>query len=195
MTQEIVEAVRHGREGTGCSCVTAVQAALERRPEVRSALVVHDDGQDTSSIAVLVVDGYCSPPDVHTDLRGDGFGTCVPSTIVLLDQAADDPSAHADPLAVLVDADPGEAGVYRYAEPANDDEVAVAQIWERTLGRAGIGVLDDFLESGGNSLDALAVARQIGKRYHVPFEPTALFELGNIRAVAQEVAARQASQE
>ncbi|MET7339474.1 amino acid adenylation domain-containing protein, partial [Nonomuraea sp. NPDC005650] len=50
-----------------------------------------------------------------------------------------------------------------HREPATPAEVAIAEIWARSLGLPQVGVTDDFFELGGHSLQVIQVVSQIRK--------------------------------
>jgi len=60
------------------------------------------------------------------------------------------------------------ASVQSYAPPTTDDERKLVEIWQRLLGRAAIGIHDDFFAIGGQSMLAarlmIEIARELGVR-------------------------------
>lgn len=56
-----------------------------------------------------------------------------------------------------------------YVAPSNEIEKAVARIWENLLGIHGLGIDDNFIELGGNSLTAIQVVGQLLSVFKVEF--------------------------
>jgi hypothetical protein len=74
------------------------------------------------------------------------------------------------------------------ASPETDAELALVNIWERTLGVAGIGIDDNFFILGGDSIKSIQVvsaAREQGLELSV----AAVFTHGTIRRLAQGLGA------
>jgi acyl transferase domain-containing protein/SAM-dependent methyltransferase len=77
-----------------------------------------------------------------------------------------------------------------YAAPRDEMEEAVANIWGRALGIAGVGVHDNFFELGGDSLTALQVARAVERRFGLPGGRFLVFENPSVAAAARFLAGR-----
>jgi tyrocidine synthetase-3 len=78
-----------------------------------------------------------------------------------------------------------------YEPPRNDMECAIAGIWEQVLEMSGIGVRDNFVELGGDSLSAARVSIEIIERFDVEVPPDFLFDPGTVAAVAEFVSQAQ----
>jgi non-ribosomal peptide synthase protein (TIGR01720 family) len=78
-----------------------------------------------------------------------------------------------------------------YVAPRTEHEAALARIWEEMLGTAPIGVHDDFLTLGGDSVVSLQIAAKARQRGLV-MRPFATLERGTIAACI-EAALPQAS--
>ncbi len=74
-----------------------------------------------------------------------------------------------------------------YEAPRNATEEAIAGIWESVLEMKGIGVRDNFVELGGDSLGAARVSVEIIERFDVEIPPDFLFDPGTVAAVAELV--------
>ncbi|RCG26488.1 SDR family NAD(P)-dependent oxidoreductase [Sphaerisporangium album] len=68
-----------------------------------------------------------------------------------------------------------------YAEPADETEAAIADIWAAVLGLETVGIDDDFFELGGHSLIAIQLASRIGSALGVRLPVTALVEQPTVR--------------
>ena len=56
----------------------------------------------------------------------------------------------------------GEQKKNEYRAPRTEEERQICEVFERVLGKTGIGITDDFFESGGDSLCALEAAAELG---------------------------------
>lgn len=66
-----------------------------------------------------------------------------------------------------------ELGV-EYAAPTNEVEQKVVSVWEKLLGTGPIGINDNFLRLGGNSLLAIRVAAELRAAFQIEFPIQAL---------------------
>ncbi len=71
-----------------------------------------------------------------------------------------------------------------YAGPGSDTESALAGIWERILGRARVGMTENFFEAGGTSLKAVLVVAAVRKELKKALSIVALFECPTIKLLA-----------
>lgn len=74
--------------------------------------------------------------------------------------------------------------------PRTPQEEAVAAIWRDILGRPDIGVLDDFFDLDGTSLQAIGVVTRIRDTWGVDIRARDFFESPTVATLAAVVAAR-----
>src|SRR5205085_1668367 len=70
------------------------------------------------------------------------------------------------------------------AEPEDEVEKTVAEIWSGLLGLAPIGVHENFLDLGGHSLLAMRIVAQVRTAYQIDFTLRKFFENPTIAGVA-----------
>ncbi|WP_407835745.1 amino acid adenylation domain-containing protein [Streptomyces sp. DSM 116496] len=156
-----------------------IEAALTAHPAVARAAVLVRDGRRLIAYAVLqpaaTQPSAASPASAavaarpsaaapqaaelreHLALRLPAF--MVPDAVVLLDTLPLNANGKLD-TAALPDPDPAGAAA-GYLAPRTDAEALVVGLWQEVLGMARIGVLDDFLALGGDSLLVTRVAARI----------------------------------
>ena len=71
-----------------------------------------------------------------------------------------------------------------YVAPANSTEQRIAKIWEELLGIHPIGIHDEFLRLGGNSLLAIRVAAELREAFQVDFPLAALLKSPTVAEIA-----------
>lgn len=74
------------------------------------------------------------------------------------------------------------------ADPRDEHERAIHEIWRELLGIAPLGIHDDFFELGGQSLLASQVCARIGQRFGVHVPVRALFQAPTIARLAAYLA-------
>jgi phthiocerol/phenolphthiocerol synthesis type-I polyketide synthase E len=71
-----------------------------------------------------------------------------------------------------------------YVAPANSTEQRIAKIWEELLGVHPIGIHDEFLRLGGNSLLAIRVAAELRQAFEIDFPLEALLRSSTVAEIA-----------
>ncbi|HBL29036.1 MAG TPA: hypothetical protein DD490_19550, partial [Acidobacteria bacterium] len=75
-----------------------------------------------------------------------------------------------------------------HVAPGGPVELRLQAIWERILGRSGIGVTDDFFELGGQSFDAIRIFALIKEDFGTRFTLSDLWRARTIRELAAGIA-------
>ncbi|MEY9895346.1 amino acid adenylation domain-containing protein/non-ribosomal peptide synthase protein (TIGR01720 family) [Catenulispora sp. MAP5-51] len=145
-------------------------AALERHPGVDRAVVTvgaHADGRPflTGYVVLLPASQETAAPDA-AELRAFLAGTVprylVPAALVVLDRLPLLPSGKVDRQA-LPPARPTSDRAH--VSPRTPMEEALAGIWERVLGTGCVGVHDDFLALGGDSIQAMRIVSELRRTW------------------------------
>lgn len=142
-----------------------IEAALTEHPAVGRAAVLVRDGRRLIAYAVPRPDAgqrsaaapLAGELREHLALRLPAF--MAPDAVVLLDGLPLTANGKLD-AAALPDPDPAGAAA-GYLAPRTDAEALVVDLWREVLGVAKVGVLDDFLALGGDSLLVTRVAARI----------------------------------
>ncbi|RJS17716.1 non-ribosomal peptide synthetase [Corallococcus sp. H22C18031201] len=109
-------------------------------------------------------------------LPAPGPGPAAPSTFV--------------PGAVRASAAPrSEVPVATASAPLSDIQQRVLEIWHERLGAVEIGLNDDFLELGGNSLMAAQMLTRLRETFSVQLPLSALFEAPTVAGIAARIEA------
>jgi acyl carrier protein len=71
-----------------------------------------------------------------------------------------------------------------YVAPGNSTEQKIVEIWEELLGIHPIGIHDEFLRLGGNSLLAIRVAAELRESFQIEFPLEALLTSPTVLQIA-----------
>ncbi len=170
--------------------VTAVERALLDHPGVLEAVVLPGRaGADDNVVGVVVVLGEMSGVlDIREDLRTalELAGHQAEPAVLAVARLPLDPIGPIEELA-------GPFGLSRHEPPGSDLEADLAARLARLLARPRVGVLDDFVDLGGDSLTAVTFLNAVQAAYEVPVSLVELFSAGTVREIARLLADRLAT--
>ncbi|MEW5926516.1 MAG: amino acid adenylation domain-containing protein [Gemmatimonadota bacterium] len=159
-----------------------VEAALERHPRVREAVVLARGqalvGYFTSG------DGAPDAGELRSHLRALLPEHMVPSAFVALDALPLTPNGKLDRRALPA---PDARAGREYAAPRGGTERALAEAWAEVLGVERVGAHDDFFELGGHSLLATRLVSRVREKLGVELPLRALFERPTVAGLAELV--------
>ncbi len=114
----------------------------------------------------------------------------IPSAFVTLDAYPLTPNGKLDRRA-LPAPDGAALAARAYEAPQDDNETAIAAIWQELLGAQRVGRHDHFFELGGHSLMAVQLAARIEQHCHVAIALKDLFDFPVLADLAARVTALQ----
>jgi acyl carrier protein len=82
-----------------------------------------------------------------------------------------------------------------YAAPSNETEETITKIWSDVLGIDGIGVNDNFVELGGQSLLAIQVISRIVETFQVELPLETIYKEPTVAGIAEAIIVALAGQE
>ncbi|MFG3227765.1 AMP-binding protein [Kitasatospora sp. NPDC048194] len=185
-----------------------VEAAFERDPRVRRAVVA---AQPVASGGVRLVafveaeDGAEAgaaaapePASLLEAVRPWLPEQAVPSALRLVDRYPLDANGKVDRAALLAaeaaaTADPADPGDPAVEEGATPVERTVLKLCRELIGSADLGLEDNFLASGGNSLAAARLLESLEDEYGVRLRAAPLLRQPDLRAIARLVEERMPS--
>jgi natural product biosynthesis luciferase-like monooxygenase protein len=180
-----------------------IEARLTAHPHVRASVVVARG--ETSGEARLV--GYVAAPGVRGEgdrvaletalkraLRTELPEVMVPGQIVVLDELPTTPNGKIDRQALPSPAAATPPAVRGpQSEPRSEVERHIAAVWGEVLGRAEIGLRDNFFDLGGDSLLAVQAHRRLRDALDRELSLTDLFRFPTVRALADHLASPAAA--
>ena len=166
-----------------------VEAALLRHPEVRAGVVaVAGDPRGARRLVAYVVGGAPGLPDrqdLLDFLAGHLPAPLLPADVVHLEALPLTANGKVDRRALP---DPGAGAVHAgFTPPRNPLERQLAAIWADLLGVEAVGVHDDFLRLGGNSLLAIRLYTRLNAQLGIDLPLRALLHAGTIERLAKTV--------
>ncbi|HEV2735235.1 MAG TPA: amino acid adenylation domain-containing protein, partial [Longimicrobiaceae bacterium] len=165
-----------------------VEAALERHPEVREAVVVvrEDEPGDRRLVGYVVpADGAVAASALRGWLGERLPEYMVPSAVVVLERFPLTPSGKVARRALP--APDGADQAAEYVAPRTPTEETLAAVWAEVLRRERVGAHDDFFALGGHSLLATRVVSRLRAALGVELELRTLFEAPTLAGLAERV--------
>jgi acyl-coenzyme A synthetase/AMP-(fatty) acid ligase len=168
-----------------------VELALLELPGVREAVVTarEDHTGELQLVAYVVPDPGAAPgPDA---LRG-GLAEklpdyMVPSAFIALDALPQTDTGKVDRNALPAPALARPQLVRDFAPPRTHVEAALSGIWVEVLALDRVGIHDDFLALGGDSLLATKVISRVQRLFGADLTLSAFFEAGTIAEMAEVI--------
>ncbi len=168
-----------------------VEAALLNSPEIAEAVVTAvTTGTQNRLVAYVVpaVNGNTlSPVRIRRALRERLPVWMVPATIVALAELPRNERGKVDRGALP----PPPAAPAGSARPRSQWEIVVADIWTRVLDLEEVGIEDDFMELGGDSLAANELLTQVNEKLGVSLPSSTLIDSPTLGAFARMVSLAQ----
>ncbi|HET7461830.1 MAG TPA: amino acid adenylation domain-containing protein [Longimicrobium sp.] len=165
-----------------------IEARLLEHPGVRAAVVAarEDTPGDTRLVAYVVGDAAATAEALRAHVGATLPEYMVPAAYVRLDALPLNANGKVDRKALP--APGGEAhAAGEHQAPANEIEVALAEIWSDLLGVEQVGRGDNFFELGGHSLLAVRVISRVRQAMEVELELDAVFEKPVLSALADQI--------
>ncbi|MFT4512179.1 MAG: natural product biosynthesis luciferase-like monooxygenase protein [Planctomycetota bacterium] len=171
-----------------------IEAALSHHVAIRESVVVaRVDGGETRLCAYYVAhDGAAGKADTSAEelrshLRSSLPEFMVPGHFVVLSDLPRTPNLKIDRKALPSPEEAVAVGSKMIVSAQNDAEGTILSIWRESLGTDAIGVEDNFFDSGGHSILAVKVHREICQRLDVELQITDLFRFTTVRALAHHL--------
>lgn len=165
------------------------EAVLSARPDVEDAMAL-DYGEDAPVMILVKPHQFCSGPELRDLCALSLDHDALRVAVVLVPEIPSADSGYPEPGCLITEA----PYIYRYEPPETPTEQLLVTIWNSVLGRQRTGVLDDFLDLGGDSLLAVRLITHIYNKFGVPLDIADFFDAPSVRGVASLIdEAREAS--
>lgn len=157
-----------------------VEDTIRTHPDVAEVAVVEAGG---TLVAAVVPVTIASAPEIRDHVWAVLGDELSPRTVALLPALPRDARGQVDHVElgrVLAEDDPPTS---TYVPPRTPLEAAVAGVLAEVLDRTRVGVDDDFLELGGDSLRAIDAVNLLEERTGLLIPVEELFAAGTVRAL------------
>jgi len=170
-----------------------IEARLLDFPGVKSAIVAARDRMDgqKSLVAYLVVDAdvFSGVGEIIRSLSSRLPRHMIPQHFHLMDALPKTFTGKVDRNALPL---PSLSRIHvraAFEEPVNDAEAEILAIWETAFGFSPIGVQDDFLELGGDSILSVRIINRVMDRFGLQITYAEMLDSRSVAEMAQAVAA------
>jgi acyl carrier protein len=160
-----------------------ISKVLSAHPGVRRAetAIVRHDGRDVA-IAAAELSEYVSGPLLRNHVRQElGEDSGLAGVLIVERLPIADGAVDVEYLASAV----AEGRCTLFEGPRDDAERQVAAIWTAHLDVPSVGVNDDFLELGGDSLTALRIIAAIETEFGRPLDVFEFMSAASVRQLAE----------
>lgn len=165
-----------------------VEAALASHPAVQVCAVVAQP--DTLGEVRLVAywvshaDRTARPDELRAFLRHSLPDYMLPTAWVEMGHLPLKSNGKVDRQALPAPDDDQRERAVEYVAPRTPQEAQVAAIWSSVLGRAQVGIHDNFFDLGGHSLRATQVVARLREAFQVELPLRALFEVPTVAGLS-----------
>jgi acyl carrier protein len=160
-----------------------ISEVLAAYPGVRRAetAIVRCDGRNVA-IAAVELSGYVSGPILRNHVRRElGEDSGLAGVLIVEHMPMTDGAVDAGYLASAV----AEGRCILFEDPRDDVERRLAAIWSAKMNVRSVGVNDDFLELGGDSLSVLSIIAAIETEFGRPLDVYEFMSAASVRQLAE----------
>lgn len=160
-----------------------ISRVLSAHPAVRRAetAIVRHEGRDVA-IAAAELSEYASGPILREHVRRElGEDSGLAGVLIVEQMPMTDGEVDVDCLTSAV----AESRCTLFEDPGDEVERRVAAIWSAQMAVRSVGVNDDFLELGGDSLSALGIIAAIETEFGRSLDVYEFMSAASVRALAQ----------
>lgn len=162
-----------------------VAAALRGLDGVTDAAVLAHGAETGHTVLVAYVAG---PPQAAAETLRQAAAELlpdymVPNAVIVLPRLPLTPNGKIDRSALA-------ALGWQRAEgtpPATEREAVLLELWRAALGNSALGVTDDFLSAGGNSIMSMQLLRDVNARFGTAMNLPSLMQANTVRKLAQHL--------
>lgn len=166
-----------------------IEGTLRQAPGVREGVVMARQlgSGEPGLVAYVVLNREHNPTieSIRDFLQAKLPDYMVPAAFVVLDAMPLNPNQKVDRRALPMPTSENLVGFKMFVPPRNELERQLTQIWEQVLGIQPIGIQNNFLELGGNSLLAVQMLAEVEKQCGKNLPITTLLSSPTIEELAK----------
>lgn len=168
-----------------------IEAALTQHPLVRESVVIarEDIPGDKRLVAYVVLSSQqtFTVNELREFLKQQLPDYMIPTTFVQLDSLPLNPNRKVDRKALPIPSKARPEQQESYIAPRNKTEQELTHIWQQVLGLETIGIQDDFLNLGGDSLLATQIINRVRETFQAEIPLDSLLEESTVAKQAQHL--------
>src|SRR5438067_1695460 len=168
-----------------------IEVVLARHPAIRQSVVVARDETpgDKRLVAYLIAETGRAPTvnELRDHLLRELPDFMVPAAFVTLDAFPLTPKNKVDRKRLPAPGSSRPALRREFVPPRTPNEAILAGFFQEVLGFEEVGIFDNFIELGGDSLSAVEVFVKIEETCRVPFPLSLFFKVPTIAGLAKEL--------
>jgi acyl-coenzyme A synthetase/AMP-(fatty) acid ligase/acyl carrier protein len=168
-----------------------IEAILVQHPAVHQAAVIaREDTTGSKRLVSYIVpeEGYAPTVNELRDYVGQQLPEfMVPATFVTLDALPLTPNKKVDRVSLPAPDASRPPLAKKYIPARTPSEVALASFFQEVLALERVGVLDNFIELGGDSLSAVQIFVKIEQTFQIRFPLSMFFQTPTVADLAQEL--------
>ena len=166
-----------------------IEQNLKNYCEAENAIVqIIDNSHEQLLVAFLTVTNQTINSEViKAKLRKVMPTYMIPNLVITLTEFPLTPTGKINRLALFDLLEKSQLNKRKYLPPKNNIEKKLVQIWKEILKKDHIGILDDFFELGGNSLNAIQLSSRINTIFKVSIPIKDIFKNSKIECLAKEI--------
>jgi amino acid adenylation domain-containing protein len=175
--------------------LSEIESVLAAYSGVAEAVVVLNEQQNSQRLVAYVVKkpGAKLGPDVLREYLLQRLPEyMIPSAFIFLDQMPLNANGKVDRYVLSQERLERPELENTYAPPKDELQAELAEIWQTVLGVPHVGINDEFLEIGGESLLAAIIAQRISERFSVEIPLLLFFSDLTIASLAAEISSLRA---
>jgi natural product biosynthesis luciferase-like monooxygenase protein len=168
-----------------------IEAVLARHPAIRQSVVVArgETPGDKRLVAYLIAETGRAPTvnELRDHLLRELPDFMVPAAFVTLGAFPLTPNNKVDRKRLPAPGSSRPALRREFVAPRTPNEAILAGFFQEVLGFGEVGIFDNFIELGGDSLSAVEVFVKIEQTFSVPFPLSLFFKVPTIAGLAKEL--------
>ena len=167
-----------------------IETILRTHMEVDEAVVTVDKGKFTERLIAWVVrklEAETDIPELRQYIKKSLPGYMVPSVFIFMNRLPLNANGKIDRETLSFDSEERAAETRDYKGPRNQLESIIADIWQKMLDMEKVGIHDDFLDIGGDSIQAGLISLEIRDRFNVEIPIIMFIEGMTIATLAEEI--------
>jgi amino acid adenylation domain-containing protein len=176
--------------------IEEIESVLRNHPAIEESVVTIDKGKNSERLVAWVVfksESEADIPELRQHIKKFLPAYMVPSVFIFTKQLPLNANGKVDRMALSFDA--AERTTSDYEAPRNQLESSVADIWSSILEQEKIGIHDDFLDLGGDSIQAGLISMKIRECFNVEIPIIMFFEDMTVAILAEEIYHNQENDE